>query len=110
MITNERQFAITKAQVERFEQTPAEGLREPGKSLHPRALRAMRESTESQLQVLREELSEYEKLRDGSVTTIVGNSILDLAVSLIKASIVRNWTTERTRRSTRPSRATDPAL
>ena len=92
MITNERQYAITKGQVDRFEQTLSEGIQDSGKPLNPRALRAMRESIASQLQDLREEIAEYEKLRDGTTTTIVGNSILDLAVGLVKARIVRNWT------------------
>ena len=92
MITNERQYAIAKGQVDRFEQTLSEGIQDSGKPLNPRALRAMRESIASQLQDLREEIAEYEKLRDGTTTTIVGNSILDLAVGLVKARIVRNWT------------------
>ena len=38
------------------------------------------------------ELGEYETLRAGKVTTIVMNSISELAVGLVKARIVRNWT------------------
>ena len=92
MITNERQYAITKAQVERFKQALADAGKQGGKALHPRALKAMREGLESQLKDLQEELSDYEKLRDGTMTTIVVDSILELAVGLIKARIVRNWT------------------
>ncbi len=92
MITNERQYAITKAQVERFKQALADAERKGAKSLHPRAAKAMREGLESQLRDLQEEISDYEKLRDGAVTTIVVDSILELAVGLVKARIVRNWT------------------
>lgn len=92
MITNERQYAITKAQAERFKQALAGAGQQGGKPLHPRALKAMREGLESQLKDLQEEISDYEKLRDGTVTTIVVDSILALAVGLVKARIVRNWT------------------
>lgn len=91
MITNERQYAITKAQVARFK----EALDKPGDQrpkLHPRALKAMRNGVESQLQDLQAEIADYEKLRGGEVTSIVADSILDLAGALIKARIVRNWT------------------
>ena len=91
MITNERQYAITKAQVERFKQTLDKSGEQRSK-VHPRALKAMREGVESQLQDLQAEIAEYEKLRDGAVTSIVADSILDLAGALIKARIVRNWT------------------
>ena len=92
MITNERQYAITKAQAERFKQTLADSEAQPRKPLHPRALKAMREGLESQLQDLQDELSEYENLRGGTVTRIVAESILELAVALVKARVVRNWT------------------
>jgi DNA-binding Xre family transcriptional regulator len=92
MITNERQYAITKAQAVRFKEALADSREQNRKPLHPRALKAMREGLESQLQDLEEELSEYEKLRDGSVTTIVADSILELAVGLVKARIVRKLT------------------
>ena len=92
MITNERQYAITTARAERFKQALANSEQQGRKPLHPRSLKAMREGLESQLQDLQKELSDYEKLRDGTVTTIVVDSILELAVGLVKARIVRNWT------------------
>lgn len=91
MITNERQYAISKARAERFKQALAGAGQQSGK-LHPRAVKAMREGIESQLNDLQQELSEYEQLRKGTMSTIVADSILELAVGLIKARIVRNWT------------------
>ena len=91
MITNERQYAITKAQIERFKQALDKSGEQRSK-VHPRALKAMRAGIESQLQDLQAEIAEYAKLRDGAVTSIVADSILDLAGALIKARIVRNWT------------------
>lgn len=91
MIANERQYAITRAQVERFQQT-LDGATAHKSKLHPRASKAMREGLESQLQDLRAELTEYERLKGGKVASIVVDSILDLATGLIQARIVRNWT------------------
>lgn len=93
MITNERQYAITKAKAEQFRQALANAdSGSPGAKPHALALKAMREGIESQLEDLQEEIAEYEKLQAGAVTSIVANSILELAVGLVKARIVRKWT------------------
>lgn len=93
MITNERQYAITKAKAKQFREALANANSGThGPKPHPRALKAMREGIESQLQDLQEELAEYEKLQGGAVTSILANSILELAVALVKARIVRKWT------------------
>ena len=91
MITNERQYAITKAQAERFKESLAKAAA-PDKKLHPKVRKAMQEGLQSQLQDLEDEIAEFEKLRDGKITTIVVNSIVDIAVALIQARIARNWT------------------
>jgi DNA-binding Xre family transcriptional regulator len=91
MIANERQYAITRAQIERFQQA-LDGSAAQEAKLHPRALKAMRAGLESQLQDLRAEVAEYERLKGGEVASIVADSILDLARVLIQARIVRNWT------------------
>jgi len=91
MITNERQYAITKAQAERFKETLAKPD-EQGKKVHPKVQKAMREGLQSQLQDLEAEIAEFEKLRDGKVVTLVVNSIVDIAIALIQARIARNWT------------------
>ena len=91
MITNERQYAITKAQAKRFKEALTKGD-EQGKTLHPKVRKAMRESLRSQLQDLETEIADYEKLRGGKITTFVANSIADIPVALIRARIARNWT------------------
>lgn len=91
MIANQRQYAITKAQVERFEQALHDAA-SPAPGRHPRAAKAMREGLESQLQDLRAQVAEYERLRGGGVTSIIAESILELAPALIQARIVRNLT------------------
>lgn len=47
---------------------------------------------QSQADDLREELAEYEKLRDGGTTVIEASSLAGLADTLIKARIARGWT------------------
>ena len=61
MIANERQYAITKAQAAKLR----DALKaEPPKGLHPKALKAMREGTQSQLKELDEQLAAYDALHD----------------------------------------------
>jgi ribosome-binding protein aMBF1 (putative translation factor) len=84
MITNERQYRITKAEAERFEQALAHGTEEDA-HLHPRLRQAMREGLESQLTDLLEQLAEYEALRGGQITVLELTSLLDLPDALIRA-------------------------
>ena len=86
MITNERQYRITKAEAERFEQALAHGDQQ-GAHLHPRLRQAMREGLESQLQDLREQLAEYEALRNGHVAVLELDSLDQLPDALIRARI-----------------------
>lgn len=84
MITNERQYRITKAEAERFEQALAKA-EEQGAHLQPRLRKALRESLESQLQELREQLAEYDALRSGQVTVLELDSLGDMPDALIRA-------------------------
>lgn len=90
MITNERQYHISKAQVEKFRAAIDAPLSQT-RPLHPRAQKALREAALSQLEDLLAEVAEYEHLRDGQVTQITADSIADLPPALIKARIMRNW-------------------
>jgi len=88
MITNERQYKITRAEAERFKQTIAEMANLPEqKDLHPRLAQAQREALESQLQTLLSELAEYERLKSSAVAKIEVASVDGLAEGLIKARI-----------------------
>ncbi|MHB8644454.1 MAG: helix-turn-helix transcriptional regulator [Thermomicrobiales bacterium] len=84
MIANERQYRITKAEVERFEQAIAHGT-EQSIHLHPRLRQAMQEGLESQLADLREQLDEYEALRSGRITVLELTSLTELPDALIRA-------------------------
>jgi DNA-binding Xre family transcriptional regulator len=91
VITNERQYLITKSEAERF----AVALAQPEETLahlHPRIRQAMREGADSQLEELREQLAEYEALRDGKVSVIELDALHDLPSALIRARIAARLT------------------
>lgn len=85
MIKNERQYKITKAQAAKFEnafrETKAADYGSPlARKLHEDALA-------SQLNELREDIAEYEALRDGEVRVLELHSLHELPQALIKARI-----------------------
>jgi transcriptional regulator with XRE-family HTH domain len=93
MITNERQHRITKAEIKRFEHAIAHSSQDhPVADLHPRLREAMTDGIQSQLDELREELEQYEALREGRVRRRVLTSLLDLPAALIEGRIVRHLT------------------
>ena len=89
MITNERQYRITAAEVHRFQKTlermQTSDVRHV--NVHPRLVQAERDGLESQLQELRQELGEYEALKQGAVSRITVDSFDGLGLGLIKARI-----------------------
>lgn len=84
MITNERQYRITRSWLERFEQarTSAE---QDAVDLHPRARQALRDQYDSQVEELRADLADYEALRRGQVTVLELDSLSELPDALIRA-------------------------
>ena len=89
MITNERQYRITKRKerdfceaIERFDAFGSEPS-----DVHPRIRQAEREAMESQLDDLRAELAEYEGLKAADLSVISTASFDELADGLIKARI-----------------------
>jgi ribosome-binding protein aMBF1 (putative translation factor) len=87
MIKNERQYRITKAQAQRFEQAIAEAGVTPNQAMHPRLRKAEMEGLRSQLEDLKRELREYEDLRSGKRRGLLLDSIEDLPKTLIQARI-----------------------
>ena len=69
MITNERQFRVTKTEIARFEDALLH-VDEDTSHLHPRLRLAMREQFESQIEELREQVAAYEALRAGKVSVL----------------------------------------
>ena len=89
MITNERQYRITRKKaadfataIEEFDGTLGERT-----EVHPRLLQAEREAMESQLADLQVELDEYEQLKSAKVSVIFVATLDELADGLIKARI-----------------------
>ena len=89
MITNERQYRITRKKALGFARAIGEfdvTSRECS-NVHPRLLRAQLEAMESQLAELREELKDYEDLRCADLSVISVASLDELAHGLIRARI-----------------------
>ena len=89
MITNERQYKITRKKaagfasaIEQFNTNSQERT-----DVHPRLLRAELEALKSQLVDLRTELEEYEQLKSADLSAISVASFDELANGLIKARI-----------------------
>jgi ribosome-binding protein aMBF1 (putative translation factor) len=97
MIKNERQYRITKAQAQKFEQTIADltNLPEEQQQANPILFAAQRAALESQLEDLREELAEYEALitrGQDEPLVFVFSSLEALPQTLIKARIATRLT------------------
>ena len=91
MITNERQYRITSAQLERIRKAitdydiKAVAARMKSKALAKVELDAMRSEDE----VLSAQLQEYETLRSGSVGILKASNLEELPTILIKARIAK---------------------
>ena len=88
MITNERQYKITRSEADRFRNAISDLAKGPARlDVHPRLLQAEREAMEGQLADLRAELAEYDRLKSADLSVISINSFDELADGLIKARI-----------------------
>lgn len=89
MITNERQYKITRSEADRFRKAINEMAASHASrtGVHPRLLQAEREAMESQLADLQAELAEYERLKSAGLSVITINSFDELADGLIRARI-----------------------
>jgi transcriptional regulator with XRE-family HTH domain len=93
MITNERQYRITKAELRKFEKAlAAQEDRDPSPDVDPQVHAAMGGALESEVLELRRQLQEYEKLREGEVTSRTVHSLQDLPRVLIEARIAARTT------------------
>jgi transcriptional regulator with XRE-family HTH domain len=91
MITNQRQYNITKSQIRNFEQALSAVKRDgPTAGISPRIQQAMGEATRSELKELRRQLAEYEDLRSGKIPSRKLTSLGDLPLALIEARIAAN--------------------
>lgn len=91
MITNERQYRITRKKADQFREAIKNFASNQNNRLdiHPRLIQAEREAMESQLSDLVAELTEYERLKSEGPSVLSVNSFDELGDSLIRARIAR---------------------
>ncbi len=88
MITNERQYRMTRSGADRFRKAiGALEVDETRRDIHPRLLQAERDAMESQLADLQAELTEYDQLKSAGLSVISIGSFDELTEGLIKARI-----------------------
>jgi DNA-binding transcriptional regulator YiaG len=93
MITNERQYRITKAELKKFEEALAkQRKRDVGEGVDPRIHAAMGGALKSEVDELRRQLRAYEDLREGRVRSRTLQSLSELPTSLIEARIASRVT------------------
>ncbi len=94
MITNERQFKIAKAQMEKFKLSIATFDIEElvGCGTDRLMAQAQLDQLRSEYEILLEQIMDYERLSSGEQKEFEMRSLQDLPVALIKARIVSNWT------------------
>ena len=95
MIKNEKQYRITKAQVQRFQSAIVDlDQQERPRNISPRLWQAQRQAAQSQLTELREQVAEYEKLHLGKSKAVMLDAVEDLPKALIRARISSGMTQE----------------
>ena len=95
MISNERQYAITRSELKKFEASLA-GIEQKITSVmnlnEQMKHQLYLDTLSSQIDSFKEEIAEYERLRSGTVQTLNFDSLDQLPDALIKARIVRGLT------------------
>lgn len=93
MIKNERQYRITQARIDEFERALADWSSKAAKSPDERLwIKVQRDAISSQLDELRSEASDYDKLRTGGINALELTSLDELPRMLISARIAAGLT------------------
>lgn len=93
MITNERQYRITKGWLKKFDATAALYERsDPPPDVHPTIHQAGIDGLRSEAAALRAQLEEYERLRAGHVKQRTLSSLRELPNAIIEARIAAHVT------------------
>ncbi len=92
MITNERQYRITKSWIRKFEDAIFELKQLPESKEQPWLHKAQRESAEILVDDLYSQLKDYDALKSGKVKLAPLDMINDVSDLLVKWRIARNWT------------------
>lgn len=96
MIKNEKQYQLTKREVENFERERERILRsDPAdSSIHPLIKQAEVAAIDSQITTLRSEIREYERLQAGERVVLRVDSLADLPAVLVQARIAAGLSQE----------------
>ena len=93
MIENERQYLVTQKRIREFEASLASlKTTQRPQNVPPQIHQAMTQSTESQLDDLRQEIAEYETLKSHRLMELELNSLSELPELFIKARLARGYT------------------
>ena len=93
MITNERQYRISKGWLKKFEASAALHERsDPPPDVHPTIHQAGIDALRSEAAALRDQLDEYERLRAGHVKQRTLSSLRELPKAIIEARIAAHVT------------------
>lgn len=94
MIKNERQYRISKASLARFEQSLKQLKAQPPQpKVHPRLQQAQLDAMQSEIEVLREQITTFEQLRQGQKPLEVNLGVLEaLPRALVQARIAAGLT------------------
>ncbi len=97
MILNERQYAITKAHLKKFQEAFAEveAYDASTANLNEQMRRQLHlDAINNQIETLEQEIQEYQKLKTGKITKLKLDSLAQLPEALIKARVIRDLTQE----------------
>jgi HTH-type transcriptional regulator / antitoxin HipB len=86
MIQNERQYKITQARVREFEQALAL-LETPDPAQHPRKVLSEKNALLNTIQCLQQEIADYDKLKQGEISSFRLQNLNEIPATLIKARI-----------------------
>jgi transcriptional regulator with XRE-family HTH domain len=90
MIKNDRQYRLTKTQARTFESAISELTSQTlPRGTDPKLAEIQKAALESQLEELNSEVSEYEALKSGKITSFEAHSLDELPRLLVKARIAR---------------------
>jgi len=94
MITNERQYKITKAQAQRFLDAINAFDMETvvNKGTHPKIAQAQLDQMKSEYKIFIDQLNDYDELSSGEFKNFGETTFEELPTLLIKARIARTWT------------------
>jgi ribosome-binding protein aMBF1 (putative translation factor) len=92
MIQNELQYKVSRTAAENFARALERINSEHAPKMHPIQLKAQRDAIQSELEILRADLTEYESLRDSGQVTFDLEQILELPAALVRTRIAAGWT------------------